>query len=301
MSRIPSKSLLPSLPPPSTPHLFHFSSLIYRSCKTAYAGHIAVEYSIDHGVTWTQLAYYYAWKYRQDNFFPIKLPIPQNGKTKATRFRFIQKTFEADKDNWALDNVRVFHLFKTNWNRTPQYLAQRKVTPNLIQFAQCCFDTEWCETRLSENDLNQCNKIEWYQQTNYALRGIELYLCLAFGLTIFKFLYLSMMNYLMKGRYPFHDEIEEFSQFDQIMKFLPPHWRLHRTFHDYYEDIHTSARVNKLKKNIFLDKNVNETDEEMKRRKQEEERVRKYSFSFLSPSLILILIPRLPSSLTVNS
>jgi hypothetical protein len=211
------------------------------------------------------------------------LTIPQNGKTKATRFRFIQKTFEADKDQWALDNVKVFHLFQSNWNQSPDYLSQRKQTPKLIQFAQCCFDTEWCETRLSEDDLTQCEDITWYQQTNYALRGIELYLCLAIALTIFKFIYLSFMNYLMKGRYPFHDELEELSQFDKIMKLFPPHWRLQRTFHDYYQDIHTSARVDQRKKNILQDGNVNETEEEMNRRKQEEQRVR----------IILLFLPDL--------
>lgn len=172
-----------------------------------------------------------------------------------------------------MDNVKVFHSFKSNWNQSPQYLSNKRETPDLIQFAQCCFDTEWCETRLSENDLAKCDQIPWYQETNYALRGIELYICIALGLSIFKFVYLSFMNYLMKGRLPFHDELEEMSQFDKLMKLLPPHWRLQRTFHDYYQDIHESARVDQNKKNALRDGIVQETEEEMNRRKQEEQRV----------------------------
>ena len=37
----------------------------------------------------------------------------------------------------------------------------KKDTLTPMQFAQCCFDTEWCETRLSEDDLEKCNDIEW--------------------------------------------------------------------------------------------------------------------------------------------
>jgi hypothetical protein len=284
MSRTPSKCfpcVIPPLFPPPPPH--------FISCKTAYAGHISVEYSVDKGKNWEELAYYYAWKYRQDSFFPIKLDIPAKGKTNATRFRFIQKTFEADKDNWALDNVKVFHSFKSNWNQSPDYLSNLHDTPDLIQFAQCCFDTEWCETRLSTDELDQCNDIPWYQQTNYALRGIELYICIAIGLAIFKFIYLSVMNYLMKGRLPFHDEIEEFSQFDKIMKLLPPHWRLQRSFQDYYKEIHETARVDKMKKSALQDGLVEESEEEMNRRKLEEKKVR------WKPSLNLLSCPLLCS------
>lgn len=85
------------------------------------------------------------------------------------------------------------------------------------------------------------------------------------------------MNYLMKGRLPFHDEIEEFSQFDKIMKLLPPHWRLQTTFQDYYKDIHESARADKLKKNSLQDGFVHESEEEMNRRKQEEKKVSRTS------------------------
>jgi hypothetical protein len=149
MLRIPSTS-------------FYLSdSHFLNSCKTAYAGHISVEYSIDKGNTWILLEYYYAWKYRQDTFFPIKLPIPLKGRTNSTRFRFIQKTFQADKDQWALDNVKVFHYFESGWEAEPEYVSNLKSTPSLIQFAQCCFDTEWCETRLSEDELQKCNKLPW--------------------------------------------------------------------------------------------------------------------------------------------
>ena len=219
------------------------------------------------------LYYYFAWEYRQEAFFPIKLEIPTKGRTKATRFRFIQKTFEADRDQWALDNVKVFHYFENGWNTSPQYLANLKLTPELIQFAQCCFDTEWCETRLSENDLKKCDVIPWYHQTNYQLRGTELYICIAVGIAIFKFVYISVMDYIMKGRIPFNDELEELNQVDKLMKLLPPHWRPKNSFRDMFNEIHANARIDKNKRKDLQDGPVQESEEEMNRRKQEEQRV----------------------------
>ncbi len=83
-----------------------FLLLFYR-CKTAYTGHVRVDYSVDHGATWVPLQQYQVWQYVQDNFFPIKLEIPEEDYSTHVRFRFTQDIFEAARDNWAIDNVKV--------------------------------------------------------------------------------------------------------------------------------------------------------------------------------------------------
>jgi hypothetical protein len=77
------------------------------SCKTVYTGHVRVDYSLDEGAEWTNLAFYEAWKYQDDKFFHIQLEIPESAISTKIRFRFTQNVFEAARDHWALDNVKV--------------------------------------------------------------------------------------------------------------------------------------------------------------------------------------------------
>lgn len=97
-------------------------TVVIHSCKTAYTGHVSVEYSINQGDSWTLLKMYPAWQYRQEKFFHIRLDVPSDGHTTHTRFRFIQKVFEAERDAWALDNVRVFHKFESDWKEHAAYI-----------------------------------------------------------------------------------------------------------------------------------------------------------------------------------
>jgi hypothetical protein len=88
-------------------YLINLCVYVCNSCKTVYTGHIRVDYSLDHGANWVNLEFYEAWRYSQAAFFHIELEIPDVAKSKNIRFRFTQNVFEAARDHWALDNVKV--------------------------------------------------------------------------------------------------------------------------------------------------------------------------------------------------
>ena len=96
-----------------------------------------MDYSLDQGNEWTLLKFYEAWRYSTlysiesqvvltyslvlfryttDHFFHIELEIPEEAKSRQIRFRFTQNVFEAARDNWALDNVRVSEPYNININ-----------------------------------------------------------------------------------------------------------------------------------------------------------------------------------------
>lgn len=84
-------------------------------CRSAYQGTVLVSYSLDDG-EWFPLARYSPMDQPpQSVFFPIKIVLPSEAISKSTSFRFSQPTFEAGRDNWALDNVRVFSYFPGDW------------------------------------------------------------------------------------------------------------------------------------------------------------------------------------------
>lgn len=209
---------------------------------------------------------------RQEKFFPIRLEVPSQGHTTATRFRFIQNVFEAERDAWALDNVRVFHKFESGWKDADAYQEGRKETLSPMQFAQCCFDTEWCETRLSDNDLDKCNDIEWYSVTDYQLRGTEMFICISVFVSLVKFFYIAAMDWCMKGRIPFNDELDNMNQVDKLIGLLPPHLRPKKSLTNRFKEIHESARADKKMRGDKGD-GYEETEEEKAQRKREEEKV----------------------------
>lgn len=217
---------------------------------------------------------YQAWKYRQSKFFPVKLYIPNEAKTTHTRFRFNQPTFEASRDAWALDNVRVYHFYDSNWKDDTVFKENVVNTKEPMQFAQCCFDTDWCESTLSENALSDCFDIPWYDQTIYSLRGTEMYICITVLIALIKFSYVSGSNWLVHRRFPFNDEFDNITQLDRLFKMLPPHWRPKRSMNT-YKDIHESARLNRALRETLNDVPVMETAEEIQNRLKAELKMKK--------------------------
>lgn len=246
------------------------------SCKTAYTGAVEAQYSIDGGNTWFRLHRYEAWKYRQSNFFHIKLEVPNEGKTNATRFRFIQAVFDAAGDSWALDNVKVYHYFEQGWEEDEEYKKGKKETAAPIQKAQCCYDTEWCETRISESDVEEeCKNVPYFTETIYQLRGTELFISLAVFANILKFLYVSGQHWIMHGRVPFHEELNELRSIEWLLNLIPEKYRPEPSIEDVYNDIHKSARVQRGIRDAFDDAPVQETEEERKARVKEEKKRKK--------------------------
>jgi hypothetical protein len=147
-----------------------------------------------------------------------------------------------------------------------------------IQLAQCCFDTDWCETRLSEDELDQCKTVPNYSETTYYLRGIELYIVAGCFCTIVKFIYMSIQDYLQRDRLPFNDELDHFNFLDRLVHLLPPHYRPKHSLVNKFVDIHKSARVDESLKTMMEGEEEKESEEEAARRKAELEKMQRIIF-----------------------
>ena len=139
--------------------------------------------------------------------------------------------------------------------------------------AQCCFDTDWCETRLSEDELEQCKTVPNYTKTTFYLRGIELYIVFGCFFTIVKFIYMSVQDWYQRGRIPFNDELDHFNFLDRLVHLLPPHYRPKKSLVNKYVDIHKGARIDANMKNSMEGEEEKESEEDALRRKAETEKM----------------------------
>jgi len=247
----------------------------HEFCKTVYTGHVRVDFSLDHGNEWENLAFYEAWRYTSASYFHIELEIPEYARSTEIRFRFAQNVFEAARDHWALDNVKIFHRFETNWKSDATYVENLAIAKDPIQLAQCCFDTDWCETRLSEDELEQCKTVPNYTQTTYYLRGIELYIMIGSFLTVVKFIYMSVQDWVQRKRLPFNDELDHFNFLDKLVHFLPPHYRPKHSLVNKFVDIHKGARMDASMKNAMEGEEEKESEEDAARRKADTEKMQR--------------------------
>ncbi len=247
-------------------------------CKSAYSGVIHVDYSIDHGKSWITVGIYNAWEYRQATFFPIKFVFPRNSKgaTKHTRFRFHQLAFEGARDAWALDNVRVLRFLPDDWYVLDLMQEYIKKTQSIIQRAQCCFDTDWCETRLTLSEMDECGTFfEWYNGRHYFIRGAELYIMITLVITVFKWLYLCCVDWFLFKRLPLQDEWEDLTKIDRIMQYIPKRYRPKKNIASLVGNIHTSARLAAELQDAFKDDEgegeVIKTKEDLEAEKKEKQ------------------------------
>lgn len=215
----------------------------HPECKTAYSGGIDIEYSLDEGVSWNDWHHFDAWEKRDVKFFHVELEFPPEVAQSSVRFRFIQVFFDAARDAWALDNVKVYRYLPPDWHTGSAFSAILAQTKQSIQRWQCCFDSDWCTQRLSEAEQKKCFDIPFYHGKIYLLRGAELYVCLCVVLNVIKFCYISIADYLIRKRMPFHDEILELAQVDWLMAYLPARYRPKKSVEDAISDVHKSARL----------------------------------------------------------
>lgn len=263
--------------------------VLHPFCKTTYGSYIAVEYSIDGGQTFVNMYNFDGWKYRQDNFFPIKFEVPEEAKKAHVRFKFKQYAFEGARDNWALDNVKIFRRFPDTWNEDSWWRQTMSTTKKMIQSAQCCFDTDWCETRLTVEEMDNCGKIfPFWPGRKFLIRGAELFVCICTFINFIKFCYIQTQEWLMRNRYPFHDEYQELIKLEWIYRYIPARYRPKRSLSDYAADIHLSARLISDLKGEFNDSEgtgeakgkialieAEKRNKEKERKKREKRRLRK--------------------------
>jgi hypothetical protein len=256
--------------------------VVNPKCKSSYKGVIYVEYSIDYGATWTEMDYFNAWYWRQEKFFPTKFAVPKGSRaaTTHTRFRFRQGgDFRANGDHWGLDNVRVLRFLPPNWY---SYVLQEGMAAAqaTIQRAQCCFDTDWCETRLTLTEMDECGPFfEWYNGRHYFIRGAELYIMITLFINICKWIYLSVVDWFLHGRFPLQDEWEELTKIERFMAYIPKRYRPKKNIATLVGNIHTSARLAAELQDAFKDDegegDVIKSKEDLAREKAERDAIKK--------------------------
>jgi hypothetical protein len=140
--------------------------------------------------------------------------------------------------------VRVLRNLPLDWFISESFKTNVDYTEQHMQRAQCCFDTDWCETRLTTSQMDNCAKeFEWYAGRHYFIRGAELYIVVVVLLSLFKWAYLCFVDYFLKGRYPFQDEYEDLSKVDWLMEYIPKRYRPKKNVASQVSDIHMSARL----------------------------------------------------------
>lgn len=131
-------------------------------------------------------------------------------------------TMTSTGDGWAIDNFKVFRYFPSDWHKSSAFRQNVVTALDFIQRAQCCFDTEHCETRLSFEQMNDCyNFLPSYNGRRYLIRGVEIFICVVAFINLLKFVYVTVENLLTTKRLPFQDEWEELGKVDRIMQFVP--------------------------------------------------------------------------------
>lgn len=227
-------------------------------CKTGYIGDVLVQYSIDQGGNWTTIKTYTPSRYRSYKFFHVSVPLPDRAWTNATRVRFIQPVFDMALDNWALDDVRILRYLPRHWRETDEFRANVRTAQEEIQRAQCCLDTDWCEKRLSARERQEkCQSFSWFKDERYLFRLSEIILGITAFINVMKFVYLSVYDYLVRRRYPFHDELVElwaWPWFAAIWKVIPVWYRPRAVLaDDFTSKIHLSARLEEKLREEFDD------------------------------------------------
>ncbi len=250
-------------------------------CKTGFIGIVYVQYSADRGGNWTTMKSFVPVDWRANEFFSISLDIPPKARTNATRFRFTQPVFEAAIDNWALDNVRVLRNLPENWHTSSSFRANSLHRAwDYIQKAQCCVDTDWCNHRLTDKELESCADEFplWYSGEKYLIRLAEMLLCAIVLINLLKLIYNSVADFLISGRVPLHDEILELFEYDLVTqlykKYIPVRYRHRPLLHanEYVNGIHTSARMEEKLREQFKDE---EGEGELVKRKEVLEKERR--------------------------
>lgn len=260
-----------------SPQGFDFT---HPECKSAYSGGISVEFSNNSGASFNIMKKYDAWEYRSVNFFHIELHLPPGAITNNTRFRFRQEFFDLNRDHWALDNIKVFRYLPDDWHTSSMFQDVYQQSKKNIEWWQCCFDSEWCTQRLSVSEQARCNIIPYYTGEIFVLRGAELFVCLCAVINFIKFVYILSVDWLVRDRYPFQDEVEALAKWDWLMKQIPARYRPKKNIEDFVSDIHKSARLaEEMREMMEEQEQQGETLEDIKKRteviKKEKEAKRK--------------------------
>ena len=253
-------------------------------CQQANDGTVVLEYSNSDSVLynpsleggWIVLngeeGVFPAWAYRDTTYKKIQLEISGNASRSDTKFRFRQLDGFADAaDAWAIDNVRILRYLSDDWHESETFKSAQETTEENIMNAACCYDTEWCEERMTIEEKKECKNydIPGFEGPEYQLRTAEVFLICVAITALIKFFYISLMDWYIRKRYPFQDEIEWLAKADFIMEFVPVEFRPMPALLDIVGNVHLSARLVAQQANDLIDVEDEEDPDEIIRKENE--------------------------------
>lgn len=165
----------------------------YAKCKPAYDGDVTLEFCINDDEC-TEFMLFKTWKYRGDTFHFLSIEIPNEAKTNSTRFRFRQKSFDASRDHWAIDDVRIHANLHPSWQESTAFSKRQKVSGMDIQQAACCYGTDKCsifDQKDTAFQKSECKSIpEFHTDKQISrLKSSELYILFSLLATFAKVAY----------------------------------------------------------------------------------------------------------------
>jgi hypothetical protein len=181
------------------------------------------------------------------------------------------------RDSWALDNVKVFHYFENNWKDSAAFKAVKAKSAVLTQQAQCCFDTEHCEKRLSAGDTDTCKTNPFFKKQEFRLRQSEAFICFALFFNILKFVYNSTQDWFVRGRVPFQEEYDFLLRNETIMKYIPAKYRPNKkkASEDSIAEIHRFARESLEARSEAMSSGISDVETHMLKVEEDRKRLQK--------------------------
>lgn len=158
------------------------------SCKIAES-QVVLEYRTAALNKWITVGTFPAWKYRGLDYTFIAQDIPAEAMSNMTQFRFIQPSFDALRDHWAIDDVRIFANYKSKYQDTAAFNSEYEREKASVHFAQCCFNTQHCsvfDKKQMNFDERECDSIPGFDSDELGGKArlkltelLMLYLCFA--------------------------------------------------------------------------------------------------------------------------
>ena len=150
----------------------------YAKCKSAYDGDVALEFCFNNDEC-TEIMLLKTWKYRGESFHFLSIEIPEKAYTNHTRFRFRQLSFDASRDHWAIDDVRIRANLHPGWRESSAFSERKKVSGIDIQQAACCYGSDKCSI-FDQKDTNylKCESIPEFNRNEQIsrMKSSELYI-----------------------------------------------------------------------------------------------------------------------------
>lgn len=149
-------------------------------CKAAYDGDVTLEYCLGSDEC-VEFAVFEAWKYRGHLFHFLSVEIPQVALGNSTSFRFRQKVFDASRDHWALDDVRIRANLQPGWQASSAFAERRQMSESDVQLGACCYGTDQCsvfDEKKSNFQPSDCDVIPEFSSGKPVsrMRSSELYI-----------------------------------------------------------------------------------------------------------------------------